>query len=864
MKLYIDNATNSLVTSTTLATAPTITLFKEDISSVEIRFVENGSVVDIGTPTIRLALGKDGGLIALTDSWTKNGTGATAYWTGSFNLNTQQAEMVLAGLSSTEAILEVEVRQGTSIATKAQISVTLKTDLINETDTATDIGNIVTIGASHIAGTTNVHGIANTANLVLTSDSRLTNSRAPTAHKSSHATGGTDALSASDIGAVVTTDTRIANIEGGSIDTRAGAVTERSWEVPTGDEENPFETQTETSQAGGSNGNIILKGGNGGFGSSGGGVGGNAGSINTSGGLGSDGRGGNGGSILLVGGVDTADAGSINLSGGNTVGNGGSIISTGANGDGYNGGTLNMSASSNGNGGSIDTSSAGGSIITSSGGGSINTSGIGTTPSIGLGASWSNGGTGRTTLIGRVGQASYYPANCEINRDKTIYLPNADGTIALESFVKDIAADYLYRYAGIDGGYVITNIKFKSGANVLTAEWNRDVTLAKNDAFTPFTKVSGGGGFVMLWNGSELQVSYGDEEFFIVQHAKLISTIREKSQQNGTTTFNTYDVWAATDYNDYLPYTGYELCEVTWIKTELKSNIPAGKLVLGNTDRTTTIQATSTAPRTISIPDATPQGGTFALWPRVPYGGILSATNIDAISNGTFPMIQGSGTGGVITILNGVISVTSAGSGYVDGVATKAGGSRFNLVTQATLPAPANLPVITTTGGNISAGSFGTTANTFCQGDDVRLGAKTIFTLGGEAKTTFALDTPYLYGGMPTRGPQLSGSYLNAVLKILGNFTVTGISIHQYLPSTTTATLTYQLVRVTGASSFDALGSSIVVAGNNNLTTATSSLSASINNGDQIGLILRLGVSGAVPSNTFATTILANLYCVPR
>jgi hypothetical protein len=229
MKLYIDNATNSLVTSSTNTATPTITLFKEDISSVEIRFVENGSVVDIGTPTIRLALGKNGSLIAFTESWTKNGTGASAKWTGAFNLNTQQAEIVLAGLTSTDTILEVEVRQGAEVATKAQISVTLKTDLINETDLATDIGNIVSVGGDHIASTTNVHGIANTANLVLTNDarlsdtrdpkahthapseitgtavvtndSRLSDPRTPTAHKSTHATGGADALTPSDIGA---------------------------------------------------------------------------------------------------------------------------------------------------------------------------------------------------------------------------------------------------------------------------------------------------------------------------------------------------------------------------------------------------------------------------------------------------------------------------------------------------------------------------------------------------------------------------------------------------------------------------------------------------------------------------------------
>jgi len=149
-------------------------------------------------------------------------------------------------------------------------------------------------------------------------------------------------------------------ILGGSIDISAGAVTERSYQVETGNEEDPFETENETTQAGGSNGNIILKGGNGGFHLLGGGVGGNAGSINTSGGIGTDGRGGNGGSILLVGGTDTADAGSINLSGGEAVGNGGSIISTGS-GD-FNGGTLNLSAGLDGHGGSISIENKGGSL----------------------------------------------------------------------------------------------------------------------------------------------------------------------------------------------------------------------------------------------------------------------------------------------------------------------------------------------------------------------------------------------------------------------------------------------------------------------------------------------------------------------
>lgn len=50
-------------------------------------------------------------------------------------------------------------------------------------------------------------GDAATGEVVKGSDTRLTNARTPSAHKTSHATGGTDALSASDVGAVPTSRT---------------------------------------------------------------------------------------------------------------------------------------------------------------------------------------------------------------------------------------------------------------------------------------------------------------------------------------------------------------------------------------------------------------------------------------------------------------------------------------------------------------------------------------------------------------------------------------------------------------------------------------------------------------------------------
>lgn len=123
--------------------------------------------------------------------------------------------------------------------------------------TASDVGADVAGAAAAItlsglgAGDAATKNVGTTAGTVAAGDdSRLSNARTPTAHKTSHATGGSDALTASDIGAAASSHTHAAtDITSGTLDIARIPTGTSSSTVTIGNDARLSDSRTPTSHA---------------------------------------------------------------------------------------------------------------------------------------------------------------------------------------------------------------------------------------------------------------------------------------------------------------------------------------------------------------------------------------------------------------------------------------------------------------------------------------------------------------------------------------------------------------------------------------------------------------------------------------
>lgn len=94
----------------------------------------------------------------------------------------------------------------------------------------------------------------------------------------------------------------------------------------------------------------------------------------------------------------------------------------------------------------------------------------------------------------------------------------------------------------------------------------------------------------------------------------------------------------------------------------------------------------------------------------------VAQTNIDGSVVG-----PASATANNFALFDGTTGKLIKDAGFGSGIFAVSSHSHGNITSVGAIGSTANLPIITTTNGVLTTGSFGTTANTFCQGNDSRL-----------------------------------------------------------------------------------------------------------------------------------------------
>lgn len=133
-----------------------------------------------------------------------------------------------------------------------------------------------------------------------------------------------------------------------------------------------------------------------------------------------------------------------------------------------------------------------------------------------------------------------------------------------------------------------------------------------------------------------------------------------------------------------------------------------------------------------------------------------SSKNLVSLSTTTYPSF---------TELSYVKGVTSSIQTQIDGKSSTSH-THGNITSAGAIGSTANLPLITTTAGAITVGSFGSTANTFCQGNDSRLSDSRAPTGGAGGDLTGTYPNPTL-----TTTGVTGGTYRSVTVDTKGRIT---------------------------------------------------------------------------------------------
>jgi hypothetical protein len=159
-----------------------------------------------------------------------------------------------------------------------------------------------------------------------------------------------------------------------------------------------------------------------------------------------------------------------------------------------------------------------------------------------------------------------------------------------------------------------------------------------------------------------------------------------------------------------------------------RTTLGLGTLATQNGTFSGTSSGTNTGDQTITLTGDVTGSGTGSFAATLANSGVTAGTYNNSATAVSPITVDSKGRitafGAAVTIAPAFSSITGkpttlAGYGITD--AASSTHAHGNITNAGAIGSTANLPIITTTSGVLTTGSFGTEANTFCQGNDIRL-----------------------------------------------------------------------------------------------------------------------------------------------